>query len=236
MDAFKAEDYQKAISEFSTAISKSPNSNFLYYHRGNAKIEAGDFHGAKSDLSKSISLSPTFEAYLKRAVTEVELGYMDQALSDLKTAYGLRPTEPKINYYLGLAYNKLENYVDAIIYWDNFISSKPKNSEAYTGRGIALYHLGELDAAIADFKRSIYFDATYVEAHEWLALVYMAKEQPELAIQHYTMCVELSLDNSDFLLKRAEIYELTGNKQKACEDLERAGGASPDVAFSKCDS
>lgn len=50
------------------------------------------------------------------------------------------------------------------------------------------------------------------------------------------MCVELSQDNSDFLLRRAEVYQLAGNVQKACEDLQRAGGSDMDTAFAKCDS
>lgn len=150
------------------AISSAPNENFLYYHRGNAKLQTGDLAGAKNDLNKSISLNPTFEAYFKRGMAFLHQSSVDLALSDMKSAYNLRPADPTVNFYLGLLHNKKENYVDALIYWDNFIATQPRDARAYEGRGTALYEIGEIEKAIADFKWAVYYEADYLPAHEWL--------------------------------------------------------------------
>jgi tetratricopeptide (TPR) repeat protein len=232
----KKGNYSAAIPLFDLAIKSNPNQNFLYYHRGNAKFLAENYSSAKQDFSKSISIEGTFEAYVKLGLIYLQEQSLDLASSQMKSAFSLRPQDPQVNFYLGLINNRMENYVDAMVYWDNYMASKPRQSEAYYGRGEALFQIGEVDKAIDDFKMAIYFDATNIYAHEWLAKAYKEKSDLENSIKHYTMCVELSQENNDFLLRRAELYQLAGKIEKACEDLERAGGLDMNTAFAKCDS
>lgn len=229
-------NYSAAIPYLDKAISKSPSANYLYYHRGNAKYQAGDPAGAKDDLNKSIALGPTFEAYFKRGLVFLQQESNELAISDMKAAYNLRPNDPTVNFYLGLMHNKQENWVDAMVYWDNFIATKPRDARAYTGRGEALYQMGEIEKAVADFKWAVYHEGSYIPAHEWLGKSYMELNDLDKSIKHYSMCVELSAENNDFLLRRAEVYQLAGNIQKACEDLEKAGGSDGSTALAKCDS
>jgi tetratricopeptide (TPR) repeat protein len=65
----------------------------MYYRdRGNSLSYMREYSRAVDDLSRAIDLEPsTAELYFRRGTMEIELGYLDQAITDFTKATELTP-------------------------------------------------------------------------------------------------------------------------------------------------
>jgi tetratricopeptide (TPR) repeat protein len=83
------QDWQGAITEFSTAIDLDPKSDRAYEDRGTAQTELGNYDQAISDLTKAIEIAPDrVGPYYARAVAYRETGDLESALADYSKAIG----------------------------------------------------------------------------------------------------------------------------------------------------
>jgi Flp pilus assembly protein TadD len=79
----KSNDYNGAISDFSTVIDLEPNYSGAYTNRGLSKININDFSGALDDLNKVIEIDPKEPtAYVNRGAFKFEKGDFDGACND----------------------------------------------------------------------------------------------------------------------------------------------------------
>jgi Flp pilus assembly protein TadD len=60
MEAFKKQDYDLAISDFTEAISLEPRSTAGYWGRGMAYADKGDYDKAIADYTEAIRLKPDY--------------------------------------------------------------------------------------------------------------------------------------------------------------------------------
>ena len=158
-------EYQKAAIDIKKARSLDPFDSYVHSHinwmtkrlvhegyqfNSNQKFkQAVDKYTLALDLSPQIAIN-----YDRRSRAYVGLHKMEEALVDIKTAIRLDPAE--IRYYSLLDYllAKSKQWDEIIRYWDAFIKLKPKNGRAYLERGGSYYHKGDIEAAIADAKKS----------------------------------------------------------------------------------
>jgi tetratricopeptide (TPR) repeat protein len=76
------------------------------------------------------------------------------AIEDNKAYLKLNPVHHEINYEIGMAYNQLGNYNEALQWLNKVISLKPELAVAYVQRAIAYYELKQLDKAKADARKA----------------------------------------------------------------------------------
>lgn len=87
-----ADDYPRAIADFSEAIRLSPGHAVVWGNRGSAHAQRGDLPRAIADLSEAIRLDPAFmEAYGLRGAFYEQQGDKVRALADLREAARLAP-------------------------------------------------------------------------------------------------------------------------------------------------
>ena len=80
-----AEEWSKAIAEYTEALELDPNNARAYNNRATAYSRRGQVDQAIADCTKAIELDPNLSmAYYNRAVAYAEQGKKAEAISDLE--------------------------------------------------------------------------------------------------------------------------------------------------------
>ena len=91
-DGKKFTDPHKAILYLSNAIKIQPNDAEIYYNRGVAYENLGQYQPAIKDYNQAISLKPAYsEAFYNRGTLYSEIGQYQQAIEDYNKAISLQP-------------------------------------------------------------------------------------------------------------------------------------------------
>lgn len=90
---FNTDKFAEAIEGIDTYLKMTEGSgdDFLYWTRGNANYELGNFEEALKDLSKSLVLKGTAESYYYRGLTNYKLKHFIQSYKDFQKALELNP-------------------------------------------------------------------------------------------------------------------------------------------------
>jgi tetratricopeptide (TPR) repeat protein len=129
----------------------------IYYERGEARAEKGDYEGAIADLSKAIEVDPKqARAYAERGWARRQMGDYDGAIADYNRAIELAPQVSSAYYdNRGLARLKKGDYGGAIADFTKVIELDPKHASAYVGRGTSRFYMGDHRGAIEDWQKAI---------------------------------------------------------------------------------
>ena len=96
-----------SITDYNKAIESAPDSADVYYNRGDAYDEIGEYGKAIVDYSKAIELDPNHTlAYYNRGCAYGEIGAYDKAIADFNKAIELNPNDALVYYNRGLAYHE----------------------------------------------------------------------------------------------------------------------------------
>ena len=110
--------FRLALRDYSLAILIDPNAN-TYYNRGITFLDINYYKDANEDFSKSLSFNPNDPAlYFYRGVTNLFLGEYNLAINDFKTTLEFDSLNYEILIGLALAYNKMNDFENAKIYFE----------------------------------------------------------------------------------------------------------------------
>jgi tetratricopeptide (TPR) repeat protein len=147
--------YDKAIEEYTKAISIKPNNDDYYYYRGIVYYKTGQYDKAIKDFTTAILLNSLYYgAYLNRGNAYVEKGEFGKAMKDYDRAIRIKPDYVKGYLAKGFALSKMGEFDSAILYYREAIKIDPYNAVAYYNRGIVYKKINEKEKAISDFKES----------------------------------------------------------------------------------
>ncbi|HEY2582389.1 MAG TPA: tetratricopeptide repeat protein [Mucilaginibacter sp.] len=139
---YEINNMEKAIEYFTKAIEKDVNYSGAYYERGFCYDQTEKFDLAIQDFTQAIKSNNKWEV-----LSNLSLAFFSRANS----YYSSRHFDPeREEEFLALS---LED-------WNKSIQLNPNKSEAYYGRGLVYDSLGDLDKAIADFKKSYEMGST----------------------------------------------------------------------------
>jgi tetratricopeptide (TPR) repeat protein len=129
----------------------------IYYERGWARAEKGDYEGAIADLTKAIELNPKqARAYAERGWARRQRGDYDGAIADYNRAIELAPRVSSAYYdNRGLARLEKGDCGGAIADFTKVIELDPKHARAYVGRGTSRFYMGDNRGAIEDWQKAI---------------------------------------------------------------------------------
>jgi tetratricopeptide (TPR) repeat protein len=104
-------DIDKAMADYSKAISINPDFIKAYNNRGNIYARKGEYDLAIADYDKAVNLKPDLaEAYLNRGTAYNDKREYDRAINDYDKAMSLTPGDADAYYNRGVAYeNKGEH-------------------------------------------------------------------------------------------------------------------------------
>ena len=126
-DCVVSQEYASALNYFDSAIEKGMDPENAYRGMGLAYMGRQEYGRAVSAFKSALSYADLFPGNL----------------------------EIDINCYLATCYYKLGEYENALGVYDAIIEYRPKDVDAYVGRGTMNLDLGDTDGAIADFDKAV---------------------------------------------------------------------------------
>jgi tetratricopeptide (TPR) repeat protein len=107
---------------------------------------------------------------------------------------------------------------------------EPDNAELYHKRAVIYFNLKQLDEAVNDSKRAIRLDSTKAPYFLTLADVYFTQNNTRLAKELLEMTEKKFPENTEALLKLAELFFLVRQYQKGIDYVNRVLKIDPNIA------
>lgn len=149
-------NYDKAVSDFSAAITLDPSNVRALAFRGQTWVLKKEYEKAIKDLTQAIQLDPEYSrAYCYRGLAWVQKGEYDNALSDLNRAIRFDPGSSIAYGIRGRAMGLKKEYDKAIRDFAESIRLNPGNPTVYADRGITWINMKVYSKAILDFDEVI---------------------------------------------------------------------------------
>lgn len=192
VDAYKLENWSKAIDLFTTAINLTEADiftlamrAFCYENLGNNKAALNDYAILESVLNKEeLKLFAADYLYFNRGLCYESIGDFTSAINDFKKVIKINPNDSGCLYKLCILYTKTGDYDNAFLSFDKLLNNNIEVSDfekfsignLFLYRGIAKYESKKYDAKSSsiDLKKSLsYFPINYPD--RWLAYYYLGQ-------------------------------------------------------------
>jgi tetratricopeptide (TPR) repeat protein len=181
--------WSSALQFFNDCLHKNPAFTEAYYSRGITREQLKDDEGALTDYNIFLELKPEhYEALLNRGTLNYKLKRYEQAKQDFLKLLTLPQGETTTVFFrqdvftssvdkvftaqgssnksylfnhLGLTETKLENFKQAIIWYDSAVKSQPQEADYYVNRGLAKKLSGDDEGALSDYKAALKINPTH---------------------------------------------------------------------------
>jgi len=148
-------EFDKAISDYSVAMTQEPAQAEYLVSRGVAFCEKGDLERAMTDLNRAIALSPKeYLAYNNRGSVWYRKGENERAIEDFTRAIALKPSEHLAYRNRGVVYEKKGALDNAISDYSAVLTINPLLAGAYIDRGDLYMKKGAMELAAGDYLKA----------------------------------------------------------------------------------
>jgi tetratricopeptide (TPR) repeat protein len=147
--------FDRAIEDYSMAITLNPRYLEAFYNRGVAFDNLGRVEQAIADYEKAISLDPTsYQALNNLGILYGRTGSSQKAIASFSKAVDVRPEYPGSYLNRGVTYFLAGRREDAVADLNKAIALDPQFAPAYLQRGKLFLSTGSREAANADFRKA----------------------------------------------------------------------------------
>jgi tetratricopeptide (TPR) repeat protein len=147
--------YDKAFSDFNTAVELAPNYPHALNMRGYLSAIRGDRAEAKKDFNKVIELQPAYSvAYYNRGLVFMGENVLDSAIIDLTRAIALDSLFIEAYLQRGIVLTGKKEYQKAEKDLSRVIAAEPENGQALFQRGVSYLNSGKLKDALNDLQKA----------------------------------------------------------------------------------
>lgn len=229
---FQQGNLPKAEQFYNNAIAKYPDFRRAYQNLGLVQVQNGNFESAIDTISKALELG----VVSGRLYGLLGYGYLTQKLyypseAAYRQAILLQPSNQ--DWKVGLAQCLLETqrYSDAIALFDSLLKEDPDNSKFWLLQSNAYLGKGDSLAAAKNLELVRRMNAAELSSLTLLGDIYMNNEMPELALDAYLSATEqATAEDTDALLRAADLFVRTGNYEEAKKMIERTRAAlAPEI-------
>jgi tetratricopeptide (TPR) repeat protein len=141
-------EQDKAIDDFSNAISLDEKNPEFYMNRGLAQGSQRQYERAVEDFSAVIKLNPqNAAAYANRAKAFLDAGNNDRAIADYQKFLEMEPGNILAWYHLGLAYKNKRQDGKALDAFGKLLDAEPKHAAAAYQKAGIFSRMGKIDSA-----------------------------------------------------------------------------------------
>jgi len=146
---------KEALLDLDKAVELDPNNVYAWANRGIARVQVGDFAGARSDLAKAEAIDPSF---VQNGIGRGMLADVERRPRDAVEAYTKALDQEPDNRYAivhrATAYASLGNTQGALADLTSIVEKMPDDPDGYVDRGNFYLDQREYDKAIADFDKA----------------------------------------------------------------------------------
>ncbi len=187
--------HQAALNLLKQAHDLDPDNPIIHYNRALILRSQGHLKDALGAFQQTIKYAPKFAAaYLQTGSLLREMHRPHDAVTFLKLALILQPSNEQTIYSLGNTYNILAQYDEAIICFQTLIKKHPKNTHLYINLGVAYQRQNEIEKAVQCYQAAISLDPSMAEAYSNLGVAYRHIGKYEDAISCYQRAIDLGIE------------------------------------------
>jgi tetratricopeptide (TPR) repeat protein len=157
--------------------------------------------------------------YQERGKSYMRKGLYENAVQEFQSVLSLRPNAEDHN-NLGLLYQKVGKYEQAVLHHRQSIALNPQKIEAHINLGTALYEAGHENEAIAYMKKAQRMDPDFPKISLLLGTMYMRSGQTKNAITEYQNGLKKNPEDIHLAIQLA--WVLATSSKKSLRDGEEA--------------
>jgi len=145
----RAEDYPRALSDYTTALGFDGDNSYALYNRGIIHQGRVHYNEAIADYSRSIELRPeNVDAYINRGTIYLDTGRFKKSIADMTKAHELDPRNPIPLASRGMAYAWRYDPQSAKTDFDALRAIDPRNPVLMRGDALLKMNAGNFTGAI----------------------------------------------------------------------------------------
>ena len=159
----KSDDLKKSIQMYEKVVRNNPDFVPARFNLAAAYIQEGMFSKAYPVLKQLLEKDPENpKIILNLAIVEIGLNNPESAIEYLGLAESKqgRPNFA-IYFHLGIANSKIDNFTDALIWYNKAKNIEPQNSNLFFNLGIVYERLKEYSKAINHYERSLIYGDSF---------------------------------------------------------------------------
>lgn len=178
----RRDSWFEVIRDNTEVIRRNPNDIDALNNRGMAYASIKEYTAALTDLNQALIIDPEFfDAFMTRGYVYSTLGKPWDAFADYSSALNINPQyatayynrglicdylqlhkEAVVEYSLagGLSKMELNQFIEAIAYFDKAIKWQPTSSPAYVFKGICYEKTGNSAQALMEYRASLKYDTS----------------------------------------------------------------------------
>lgn len=218
--------YDRALAEYRTAEQLDPNNRTIRLNLGTLLQAKGDYKMAIRAYDTILQVDPknTLARYYKATALKEAKDYQ-KAVEELNTILQIEPS----NQYAKDELAKIAKDFGGSLGGDNSIykqlaDSDPNSAKAQYDAGFEAHTKGNLDTAIAYYRKSISIDPKMKDAYANLGAALKAKKDYEEALTVLNKAAELDPTNNDVQRLKNDVQQILGSsKYEQAIDLHRQG-------------
>lgn len=180
-NAYKLDQYQKALDHYNEAISIDSSFALAYYGKGLALKKLRKYEEATEAYRAAVRHNKMFsKAYIALGKIYSDRNMVDNAIKTYQQAVENDPSSEKAYYELGAIYlNKKKDYNKAAQNFTKATQIDPEYDLAFYSLGVSLTELGRLDEAILALENAIAVSnrKRWEEPHYRMAIIYNKQSQ-----------------------------------------------------------
>ncbi len=158
--------YQEAVAQLRRAVELNPFSGAFRLELGNALGLAGDPQAAVEELQGTLRLYPNApEVYHALGGNYKRAGDLEAAVEAYEQAIALRPGDPEILNSLAAVYLDQSNFEGAHQIFQRLVGEWPARPDYRANLGVALFFLGQPEAALAACAQALKIDPDFARAY-----------------------------------------------------------------------
>jgi Flp pilus assembly protein TadD len=193
-----------------------------YLERGRAMLEEGRLNEAIAELSRAASLDPKLsQAHGLLAVAYDRKGLRERADDSYRRAIDVNDRDPEALNNLGYSLYLNGNYRAAVDKLKRAARLAPADARVLNNLALAQTRLGKYDDAYRNFARA----GGEFNGHANVAALLIRAGREEKAVEHLEAARRLQPESQNVLRQLAEVYERTGNADKAAEARQALAAA-----------
>jgi tetratricopeptide (TPR) repeat protein len=222
--------YEEAAKDYERALVFNNKDEGIYYQAGLAYYNAGKLGVALAKLNAALELkSNMLEAYQTRTLVYIGLGRYDEALEDCKRA--LRFKENEINFYnLGLVYEKLEMYDQAVDAYQKSINKNNNVIDVHLALGNLAFRRGNYSQAMESANNIIRINSRNKEGLMLRSKVHAKQMNISKAVDDISVAINMFQGDPDLYELRGDFYQQLSRHSDAVVDFTNALDIDPDRA------
>ena len=162
------------------------------------------------------------EKIIKDEIILVKTGKYNEAIFKLETKLIDYPNNSSIYYFLGKAYQKLNNKIESLKNFTKATKIDPNYAKPFMALGLISGKENKLEETIDYLDKAIQIDPNYAKAYSNRGVTKGALSNNVGAISDFTKALEIDPFLTEAYVNRGITYELMGDLNLACSDWRSA--------------